>query len=44
MEFIENGGPPEIGYEHHLPEKGLSNEAFNTLHKARQRRSQCKSK
>jgi hypothetical protein len=44
MEVIENGGHPEIGYEHRLPEKGLSDEAFNTLHKARQRRSQCKSK
>jgi len=44
MEVIENGGHPEIGYEHHLPTKGLSDEAFNTLHRARRRRSQCKSK
>ena len=44
MEVIENGGHPEIGYEHHLPTKSLSDEAFNTLHKARRRRSQCKSK
>ena len=44
MEVIENGGHPEIGYEHHLPTKGLSDEVFNTLHRARRRRSQCKSK
>ena len=39
MEVIETGGHPEIGYEHHLPEVGLSDEAFKTLHKAKMRRS-----
>ena len=44
MEVIENGGHPEIGYENTLPIKSLSDEAFNTLYRAKRRRSQCKSK
>jgi len=38
MDTIHQGGHPEIGYEHNLPEVGLSDDAFNTLYKAKSRR------
>ena len=37
-EIIQQGGHPEIGFKKDLPELGLSDDAFNTLYKSKQRR------
>ena len=37
-DIIYQGGHPEIGFKHNLPEVGLSDDAFNALYKPKQRR------